>query len=163
MNRVSRKRGFTLVEIMIVVAVIALIAAIATPNLLRARTTGNDVAAKAIIKTIASAAEEYASFNGNYPNSISELTATNPPYLNEDYTNGPRNGYNISCSWSQIGYNCTALPIVNCTTGNKVYTVTAGIVLAEDDAVVAEGTGDDTPEPPTTPPDPPPPSTFGRP
>ena len=51
MRKLGRK-GFTLVEIMIVVAIIALLAAIAIPNLLRARHNANESAALAPLKTL---------------------------------------------------------------------------------------------------------------
>ena len=41
-NRVSRKSGFTLVEIMIVVAIIGLLTAIAAPNFVQARTPSQE-------------------------------------------------------------------------------------------------------------------------
>jgi prepilin-type N-terminal cleavage/methylation domain-containing protein len=51
--------GFTLIELMIVVAIIAIVAAIAIPSLLAARRSGNEAAALGALKTIASAQSMY--------------------------------------------------------------------------------------------------------
>jgi prepilin-type N-terminal cleavage/methylation domain-containing protein len=61
------KQGFTLVEIMIVVAIIALLAAIAIPNVLRGRTTANESAAIGNLRALVSALEMYRSVNAAYP------------------------------------------------------------------------------------------------
>ncbi|MDP3703109.1 MAG: prepilin-type N-terminal cleavage/methylation domain-containing protein [Candidatus Omnitrophota bacterium] len=61
------KRGFTLVEIMIVVAIIALLAAIAIPNVLRGRTTANESAAVGNLRALISSVEMYRSVNSAYP------------------------------------------------------------------------------------------------
>ena len=61
------ERGFTLVEIMIVVAIIALLAAIAIPNVLRGRTTANETAAIGNMRALISSLEMFRSVNGTYP------------------------------------------------------------------------------------------------
>ena len=59
-NKNSRKAGFTLVEIMIVVAIIGLLAAIAIPNFVRARTTSQQNACINNLRLIDSAKQQWA-------------------------------------------------------------------------------------------------------
>jgi prepilin-type N-terminal cleavage/methylation domain-containing protein len=65
--RRSAKRGFTLIEIMIVIAIIALLAAIAIPNVLRGRTSANETAAIQNLRAIISSSEMFRSVNNVYP------------------------------------------------------------------------------------------------
>lgn len=57
--KLHTRKSFTLIELMIVIAIIAIIAAIAIPNLLSARKNGNEAAAIGALKAIANAQTLY--------------------------------------------------------------------------------------------------------
>ena len=132
MRTQKMEQGFTLVEIMIVVAIIALLAAIAIPNLLRARMSSNDALAKATLRAISTAAESFGtSNNGLYPGDINSLTTPVPPYLNTNYLTGlPIAGYKYAAvSMTNAGYTITATPVSPGSTGTQTETITTGGVL----------------------------------
>jgi len=135
MMKLNRK-GFTLVEIMIVVAIIALLAAIAIPNLLRARLNANESASIATCKTIVSAATSFASANnGAYPASLAALTGANPPYLDPtlDDTAGapPRQGYTFLYTTAAGIFDVYADPVTDNVTGSRqFYVEEAGVVYS---------------------------------
>ena len=82
-------RAFTLIELMIVIAIIAILALILVPNFLHARSESQTAACEANEKQIATAMEEYAvDHNGAYPSGITNLTT---PYLSI-VPNDPVNG-----------------------------------------------------------------------
>jgi type IV pilus assembly protein PilA len=74
----KRDEGFTLIEVMIVVAIIAVLAAIAIPQLSAHRTKSYNTAAVSDLKNAAIAQEAYYVDNRCYTNNISNLTAS--PY-----------------------------------------------------------------------------------
>lgn len=124
-----KKRGFTLVEIMIVVAIIALLAAIAIPNLLRARVNANEAAAVSALKTVATASISFRSVNSSYPADLTALGSATPPYIDSVLAAGSKQGYTFSLTGATNTFTATAVPQTIGTTGNRgFYVDESGVV-----------------------------------
>src|SRR6202162_5108952 len=76
----TRQKGFSLIELLIVVAIILIIAAIAIPNLLRSRMAANEASAVGSLRTLNTAAVTYSSTypSVGYPGSLGALAPSSP-------------------------------------------------------------------------------------
>lgn len=71
------RKAFTFIEIMIVVAIIAILVGVAIPNLLRSRLTANEQYAISNLQTISVAAQTYWSVNNALPTTLAQLSSNN--------------------------------------------------------------------------------------
>lgn len=138
----STERGFTLVEIMIVVAIIALLAAIAIPNVLRGRTTANESAAIGNLRALVSSLEMYRSVYQAYPTTWQTHMYTDvdpdfgPPSFNKAITSSTAqtiSGYNYTFTSGTGTYDFLANPS-NASNGTRSF-------LANEEGLVRHCTG----------------------
>ena len=125
----TARRGFTLVEIMIVVAILALLSSIMIPVVLRAKVDANDAASVSFLKSLSTALETYAAGNSaRYPvvSDLNELAASDfatssPPYLNALQLVSPQFGHEIIFAGSIGGYQIAANTLRDNASGSKNY------------------------------------------
>ena len=100
-------RGFSLLELLIVVAIILIIATIAIPSLLRSRQSAQESSAVAQIRTINTAEVTYLSSNQGSYGSVANLVAQG---LLDNRFSGSVSGYNYTVSAGGSNYTVNADP-----------------------------------------------------
>lgn len=142
-SNTGREKGFSLIELLIVVAIILIIAAIAIPNLLRARIAANESSAVASIRTINTA---MISYNSAYPTvgysanltalggtSCTPPTSTGACLIDTQLASGTKSGYSFTAVGSggppAGSYTAVATPLTPNQTGSRSFCSFADAVL----------------------------------
>jgi len=129
-DRPRRPRaGFSLIELLIVIAIILIILAVSIPQLGKARLYAQEMAAQKAIGTIHTEQAQYYSQYGRYAASLAELgpPASGSPGANAaglidpELATGEKGNFKFTLQPSPDGYTITAVPVVFGTSGSHTY------------------------------------------
>ncbi len=123
----SKKKGFTLIEMLVVVLIIGIIAAIAFPQYQKAVLKSRFALAQITARNMYDALQSYYMANGKYPAELNELDISFPggSYVNDDTLSFKK----YTCTYFPIGAP-SVLPSVYCTV--PVYGIGIRYALRED-------------------------------
>jgi len=152
-------RGFSLIELLIVVTIILIIAAIAIPNLMRSKMQANEAAAVETLKTLGTSAVMYSTTYGGFPHTLADMgpasgspnaTSASADLIDSVLASGVKSGYKFTYvvtvadpAGNVQSFSITAAPLVPGTSGQRAfYTDQSGTIRAS-----AGGTADSTSTP----------------
>ena len=130
----------------ILMPIIALLAAIAIPNLLRARLAANEAATQDTLKRVIVACESYKTANGTYPQNAEDLSNTSPIYIESSiFSSNGKFGYNFEySSYNKDKYNLSAKPSMEGSSGIGYFAADeSGRLYSDVDKNGIAGTGED--------------------
>jgi prepilin-type N-terminal cleavage/methylation domain-containing protein len=128
-SRNRRRRGFSLIELLIVIAIILILAGIALPKINQQRMLANETAVKKELQSIQAAQTQYYSQFNRYATSLTELGppvggATGPSgadLITKTLAEGKHNGYVYTLQATQQGYAVNANPESFGGTGRRTF------------------------------------------
>jgi len=127
-NLYRKEKGFTLVELMIVIIILAILTGIAVPSYMVLRNRARTAAAQSEMKNIATALEMYWADNEHYPvgtaiTAVESVLEADPIYMNSVPTTDPwKVAYGYTCATPGTTYTLTS----NGGTTAVVLTITDG-------------------------------------
>ena len=123
----KRGDGFTFIEVMNVVAVVVIVAAIVVPGLLNAKKVRNETEATAWCKSLSTVIEQYHTRFHSYAGGLAQLRAEG--YVDDFLGSGKKAGYNFRYSAAANAWTLTASPVTKGLTGDKFFFVDQSAVI----------------------------------